>query len=151
MTDITIAKADPGDARPLLEASHAMMRALYDPDDCHVLSIDALRAPGITFLVARDAGGAVLGCGALAARDGFGEVKSMFTADAARGRGVAAALLDAIEARARAAGLPRLCLETGQELAAAVRLYHRKGFVECGPFGGYTAEGASYFMEKPLV
>ena len=151
MPDFDISPADPEVARPLLEASHAMMGALYSPDDCHVLSIEDLKAPEVTFLVAQDADGTVLGCGALARRDGYGEIKSMFTSEAARGRGVAAAILDTLEGYARAMGLPKLHLETGTELEAAVRLYHRKGFAKCGAFGSYSADGASFFMEKSLV
>lgn len=150
MSDFSIAPADPEEARPLLEASHALMRALFNPEDNHFLSLEELRAPSIHFLVARDAQGRLLGCGALASKEGYGELKSMFTAEAARGRGVAGAILDTLEARARADGLPLLRLETGNTLAAAHRLYERKGFTLRGPFGEYPASPASVFMEKSL-
>lgn len=150
MPDFTIDSTDPEAGRPLLEASHALMLSLFSKEECHFLSIDALRGPEITFLLARDVDGGLLGCGALARRDGYGEIKSMFTADAARGRGVAAAILDRLEAIARAEGLPHLCLETGTGLDAAHRLYGRKGFTRRGPFGGYLDSPASVFMEKRL-
>lgn len=82
--------------------------------------------------------------------DGYGEVKSMFTAPAARGKGVAAALLRQIEDHARQLKLPYLRLETGDELAEAVRLYERHDFRRCGVFGDYRPNAFSVFMEKPL-
>ena len=87
---------------------------------------------------------------ALAIRDGYGEVKAMFTSDAARGKGVGAALLRVIEDTAREEKLPMLHLETGEELAAAVRLYERHGFKRSGAFGDYKDDGISLFMTKVL-
>lgn len=139
---------DPGPAT-LLAASHALMQSLFPPEDNHFLSLEALCAPHIRFFAARD-GAAILGTGALAVMDGYGEVKSMFTAPQARGRGVARALLRQIEDEALAQGLPALRLETGDSLTEAHRLYHAFGFVPCGPFGDYTVNGSSVFMEKRL-
>ncbi|WP_226782088.1 GNAT family N-acetyltransferase [Oceaniglobus trochenteri] len=145
---------EPGDptapgAAALLRASHALMEASFPPEENHYLSLDALKAPHIAFFIARE-GSETLGTGALAQMEGYGEVKSMFTAEAARGRGVADALLRQIEDHARALGLPLLRLETGNSLLAAHRLYARHGFAPRGPFGDYTANKTSVFMEKPL-
>lgn len=150
MAEFTIESADPEEGRALLEASHALMRQLFNPEDNHFLSLDQLRAPDITLLLARDAAGGALGCGAMARRDRYGEIKSMFTAPAARGRGVAEALLTELEALARAEGLPCLRLETGTGLDAAHRLYERFGFSTIGPFGAYEDSPYSVFMEKRL-
>ena len=145
---------EPGDPRApqvaaLLAQSHALMQALFPPEDNFFLDIDALCGPGIRFFVARERE-TVLGTGALALKDGYGEVKSMFTGEAARGRGVGAALLRAIEDEARAEGLPCLRLETGNVLHAAHRLYERHGFRARGPFGDYPDARSSIFMEKAL-
>lgn len=140
---------DPGAARLLL-ASHALMQSLFPAEDNHYLSIDALRAPHIRFFVAMQ-DGLVLGTIALAQQDGYGEVKSMFVDPAARGRGVARALLDHIESAARQAGLALLRLETGNKLNAAQALYQSHGYMPCGPFGAYLANGTSVFLEKPLT
>jgi putative acetyltransferase len=152
MSGPVIAREDPGgpEARALLEASHRMMVELFDPDSNHFLGIDALRAPEISFFVARLDGRAV-GCGALARRAGYGEVKSMFVDPGTRRAGVAAALMARLEAEARAAGLEWMKLETGNLLHAAHALYGRCGFAVCGPFGEYEAHPQSVFMEKRLV
>ncbi|GAB4286620.1 MAG: GNAT family N-acetyltransferase [Roseovarius sp.] len=149
---LTVARADPRAPGPraLLEASHALMRAAFPPEDNYFLDIDALCGPDIRFFAARE-GRTVLGTGALALRDGYGEIKSMFTAETARGRGVGAAILRALEDEARALGLPWLRLETAEALAAAVRLYERAGFVRRGIFGDYRPNSTSLYMEKPLA
>jgi len=74
----------------------------------------------------------------------------MFIGDQARGKGVAAALLRQLEDHARTLKLPVLKLETGDELAAAVRLYMRHGFTRCGIFGDYRPNQTSVYMEKAL-
>lgn len=146
---------EPGDPRDpqataLLQASHALMRRLFKPEENHFLSIDALCAPDVHFFVAREAD-ALCGTAALKVMDGYGEVKSMFVADAARGRGVADALLRQVEDQARALGLPMMRLETADLLDAAIRLYARHGFDMCGPFGAYQPNRTSVFMEKSLA
>jgi putative acetyltransferase len=137
-------------ATALLQASHALMQSLFNPEDNHFLSIDALCEPTVHFFVARD-GDTVVGTGAIKVKEGYGEVKSMFVAETARGRGVADALLRQLEDQARKLNLPMLRLETGDLLHAAHKLYARHGFVVCGVFGDYEENASSIFMEKPLT
>ena len=139
----------PGPAT-LLRASHALMEALFPPEDNHYLSLEALKSPDIAFFVARD-GSETLGTGALAHHGTYGELKSMFVAENARGRGVAAAILRQLEDHARAETLPLIRLETGNTLHAAHRLYARHGFALCGVFGDYHESPSSLFMEKRLA
>ncbi|WP_136636509.1 GNAT family N-acetyltransferase [Pseudooceanicola onchidii] len=137
------------EASALLDASQALMRRLFNPEENHFLSHAALAQPEVRFFTARD-GAETLGTAALKLCDGYGEVKSFFVTDAARGRGVGAALLRQIEDTARAEGLTLLRLETAELLDAACRLYERNGFARRGPFGAYQANGTSVFMEKSL-
>jgi putative acetyltransferase len=141
------------DVRALLAAHLAEMRRTSPPESVHALDPQALAAPGIVFLAARDDDGALLGCGAvkrLSPADA--ELKSMRTAQEARGRGVAAAVLEALIARARDDGAQRLLLETGTEpyFDPAVRLYLRHGFVPCGPFADYTDDPHSRYLALQL-
>jgi putative acetyltransferase len=136
----------------LLEGHVSELRRLSPPESTHALDLDGLRAPGITFWVARD-GDAVVGCGALKVIDAsHGEVKSMRTAPEAQRRGVARALLAAVLAESRRLGLGRLSLETGSAgfFAPARALYAAHGFVECGPFDGYRPDPHSTFMTREL-
>ena len=148
---LVVEPANPLDPAPaaLLAEAQALQAEIYPPEHNFALPTDALAAPDIRFFAARD-GAVLLGVGALKLAQGYGEVKAMFTAEAGRGRGVAAAILRMIEDTARAEGLPVLTLETGDELAAAVRLYERHGFLRSGPFGDYEDNGSSVFMAKRL-
>ncbi|WP_147126350.1 GNAT family N-acetyltransferase [Shimia ponticola] len=137
------------DAVRLLDASQALMQEIFADEENFALDHAALAAPDIRFFTARD-GATLLGCGAMQIKDGYGEVKSFYVSPAARGKGVGAALIRQIEDQARDEGLSVLNLETGDELAAACRLYERHGFTRCGPFGEYEDNGSSVFMTKTL-
>jgi putative acetyltransferase len=148
---LIVTPGDPSEpqARALLAQSHALMLSLFPAEDNFALDVENLLAPDIRFFIARE-GQTVLGTGALRIRPGYGEVKSMFTAESARGRGVAAALLRQIEDEARANALPVLRLETGETLVAAMRLYKQHGFCRCERFGDYPENETSVFLEKRL-
>lgn len=128
------------------------MQALSPAESCHVLDLDALRHPSITFWSAW-VDGELAGIAALKRLDGAaGEIKSMRVDDAFLGRGVGRALLDRLLDEAVAAGVASLWLETGSadEFLPARTLYRRAGFVECGPFGHYRADPLSTYMTLTL-
>ncbi len=157
MSTFTIAPEDPRtpDVVALLTRHLELMHEQSPPEDVHALDVDALTAPHITFLAARDdAAGELLGVGALAEiAPGHGEVKSMHTAAAARRRGVAGALLGRVVDLAVDRGYARVSLETGTQdgFAAARALYARAGFLECPPFGTYAASPSSVFLTLALA
>jgi putative acetyltransferase len=136
----------------LLAAHVSFCRASSPPESTHVLHLDALRVPVITFWSAWD-GATLLGCAALKELDpSQGEIKSMHTARQHRGRGVGLRLLDRIVEEARSRSYLRLSLETGsmEAFAPARALYTRYGFVECPPFGDYRLDPNSVFMALDL-
>jgi putative acetyltransferase len=131
-----------------------VLGALYDAEQRHGLSIEQVFQPNVRFFVAYIDGAAV-GCGAVALFDGYAELKRMYTRAAACGRGVGKALLARLEQEARAAGKPRLRLETGTLQTSAIALYEGCGFRACGAFGHYAKLerhriAASLFYEKQL-
>jgi putative acetyltransferase len=141
------------DVRTLLALHVAEMNAGSPPSACHVLAADALADPAIRFVTLRDADGTLLGCGALKRlTDDHGEIKSMRTAGPALGRGVGGALLAHLTDLARAAGITRLSLETGNSplFAAANQLYRRAGFERCGAFGGYRPSDFTSFYTREI-
>jgi putative acetyltransferase len=134
-------------ALALLQASHDLMDRLFPAESCHALSVDDLCQDHIEFFIAyKD--DIVVGCVALANMSDYAEVKSMFVSENARGLGVSHELLEHIEDRARSAKLSIMRLETGHALEAAVKLYQKHGYQECGPFGSYVHDPLSLFMEK---
>jgi putative acetyltransferase len=141
------------DVRALLALHVAEMNAGSPPSACHVLAADALADPAIRFVTLRDEDGVLLGCGALKRLTAYhGEIKSMRTAPHALGRGVGSALLGPLTGLARAAGLTRLSLETGNSprFAAATRLYQRAGFARCAAFGGYRPSEFTSFYTREI-
>ncbi len=138
--------------RELLEEHVRNMHRISPPGSVHVLDLEALRRPGISFWSAWS-GTDLMGCGALKelAPD-HGEIKSMRTADAHRRQGVAQAILRHILDEAARRGYRRLSLETGAQKAfdPARRLYESFGFARCPPFDGYVDDPNSVFMTKRL-
>lgn len=154
--DLVLATASPHDAdvAALLTEHLDEMHATSPAESVHALPHDALAAPGVTLVAARDPRrGDLLAVGALKDHgDGLGELKAMRTTASARGRGVGAAVLRHLLALARSSGLRRVSLETGSEqhFAPARRLYARHGFVVCEPFADYRPDPHSVFMTLPL-
>lgn len=140
------------DVLQLLGEHLADMYATSPPESVHTLDPAALAGPGVSFWTARE-DSRLLGCAALKhLAPGDAEIKSMRTANAARGRGVASALLRHVLAEARHGGYRRLYLETGSQefFAPARRLYERHGFTECPPFAAYELDPNSVFMTLQL-
>jgi putative acetyltransferase len=139
----------------LLAALDAYLASLYEPEANHILGVEALKSPEVTFLAAWR-GDEVVGCGAVRTMvaepetDGcaYGEIKRMFVLPQQRGQRIAARLIEALEAALRVKGIERALLETGSDQTEAVRLYARMGYLPRGPFGGYPDNGLSLFMEK---
>lgn len=143
---------DSPDVQALLAFHFDQMRATSPPEACHVLPIDGLRDPAVTFWSAREAR-QLRGVGALKELSpDHGEIKSMRTAPDALGRGVGRAMLHHIVGEARRRGYRRLSLETGstEPFAAALRLYRSEGFAPCGPFARYCDTPFTRFFTREL-
>lgn len=133
--------------------------AAADARSAAVLAANAaFLAERSVFLVAV-ANGEAIGCGGIQpvtmARDDetdalSGEVKRMYVNKAWRRRGVGAAILAALEERARGFGYHRLVLETGDQQPEAVALYASGGWVRIAPFGQYVGDATSVCFEKRL-
>lgn len=138
------------DARLLISESQAALEAVYSADEIFSMDPEELAVPNAQFLVAR-VDGRPVGCIALVDLLRYGELKRLFVSASARGMGLGRRLVEEAEAAARDIGLSLLRLETGPELAPAVRLYRDLGYAERGPFGDYADLPCSLFMEKRLA
>jgi putative acetyltransferase len=141
------------DVRALLQRHLAFAHATTPREDVHALDIDGLTDPAVTFFSLR-AGGAVLGVAALKRLDAeHAEIKSMHTAQEARGRGIARALVDHLLAVARERGFRRVSLETGSgpDFTPARALYASAGFTSCAPFADYPDSPNSAYMTLELA
>jgi putative acetyltransferase len=156
MNGLVIAADDPRspDVQELLHTHLTFAASQSPPEDVHALDTDGLLAPEVSFYSAREAGGRLLGIGAMKELDpGHGEIKSMHTALSARGKGVGTAMLDHLLTVARNRNYARVSLETGtmEAFAPARSLYLASGFEECPPFAGYWDSPHSVCMTLQLA
>lgn len=149
---VVIEPADPSgeEARVCIQSYFDELQRRLDEGFDPVLSVSAdpeeLVPPRGWFLIAR-LDGAPVGCGAIKIKDdGHGEIKRMWVAPAARGLGVAQRLLASLEARAVAAGVDVLQLDTHRHLTEARQLYLRNGYVKTAPYN--TNPYAHHWFEK---
>ncbi|MCA3240981.1 MAG: GNAT family N-acetyltransferase [Rubrivivax sp.] len=156
---ITIAEERPDqpDVMALLAALDRYLGGLYEPEANHILTVDELLAPEISFFVARESGEAVgtAACRRMAGEPAtggrpYGEIKRMYVDPSRRGRRLGAQLLDAAEARLRRDGYRLALLETGRDQTEALKRYASAGYAPCAPFGGYPDNGLSLFLGKAL-
>jgi putative acetyltransferase len=150
MLEGSIAPDDPRapDVRALLERHLAFANEHSPPEDVHVLDVDGLLDPDVSFYSYR-VDGELLGVGAIKQLDAeHAELKSMHTAEAARGQGVGNAMVGHLLGVARSRGVRRVSIETGtmEAFAPARALYAGAGFEPCEPFGSYTYSPNSVCM-----
>lgn len=149
--DIAQEIPDSPDVVALIEASDAYSLERYPPEGHFGTDIAGLKAPDVTFVVARR-GDVAEGCGAVKwFGDGTAELKRIFVADTARGLGLGRRIMSGLEAIAAERGVKTLYLETGPLNTEAVAMYRRLGYVECGPFADYAANPYSLFMTRKLT
>jgi putative acetyltransferase len=141
---------DDPDGEALRTAQRTELDSRYGSDD-HEPGAVPSAADIDVFLVAVAPSGRAIGCGALRRLDaGSAEVKRMYVEPASRGSGVAAALLQALEERARARGWTTLRLETGPSQPDAIRFYEREGYRPIPLYGVYAGSGLSLCYERAL-
>ncbi|MFC4149766.1 GNAT family N-acetyltransferase [Micromonospora mangrovi] len=94
-------------------------------------------------------GGRLAGCAGLRRQTDGAELTRVYVRTAYRGRGGGAALLAAVEQRARAAGVRRIRLDTRADLVEARALYARHGYQEVPAFN--AGRYAEHWFEKVLT
>jgi GNAT superfamily N-acetyltransferase len=143
---------DDHEVRALTDAQQEELRARYDGDTEPGTPPSA--ADVALVLVARDADGTAVGCGALREiGPGVAELKRMYVVPGARGRGVSRWVLTALEAAAVERGWTTLRLETGPRQPEAIGLYESAGHRPIEAFGVYVDEpdaGCSLYYERVL-
>jgi GNAT superfamily N-acetyltransferase len=136
---ITEAAADSVEAVAMIAALERELSGRYvDAGEPHGLTARDLADPQFVFLIGRIDGRPIATAALRELSPERGEVKRMFVVPEWRGRGIAARMLAALEARARARGYRSLCLETGVRQPEAMRLYDRAGFLPIARFADYT-------------
>ena len=106
--------------------------------------------PSGELLLARDAGGAPLGCVGLRAiePDGVCEMKRLYIVPDARGMGLGRALATAVIAAARQVGYREMRLDTLEPMTPAIALYEQLGFARIGAYYAPTPPGTVFMGLK---
>lgn len=133
-----------------MEASDAYVASLYPPESNHLLDLEALEKPNVSFFVARKEGEIVGCCALVNCGDGTGEIKRMFIEPTARGFGISKQMMDALISRGLGLRLLALRLETGIHQPEAIKLYRGYEFQEIEPLGIYKPDPLSLFMERKM-
>lgn len=147
---IELDNPDSPKARQLIEALDRYLCGIYPAESNHLLSVESLQQPNVTFLTAR-VNGEVVGCGAFVNHRGeHAEIKRVFVLPDFRGKGIGWLILKELENLARLEGPGLARLETGVLQSEALGLYERSGYQRRGPFEPYVDDPLSVFMEKEL-
>jgi len=147
---VSLEPPDQPEVIALIAELDAYQDTLYPPESRHALDLASLKQANVLFAVARDEAAQAIGCAAVVVAAEGGELKRMYVHPRGRGRGVASAVLALLESEARQAGCQLLRLETGPYQPEALGLYARHGYDRCAPFGKYTNDPLSVFMQKRL-
>ncbi len=146
--------ADTATLATLIEAAFAEYRGRLDPPSgAHDETTESLThrlAGGGAFLAVSE--GAPLGCVFYEPGDGYVHASRLAVLPAYRSRGLGRALLEAVEGRARAAGVPRTRLGVRIALERQRAYYERLGYraVAAVAHAGYT-QPTYLVMEKGLT
>lgn len=120
----------------------------YAPSETFGYSVDQLERNDVLLVGARVTG-RLVGVGGIEIQDGgIGELKRFFVSPGHRGSGVADAVLEALVGHARARGVVRLRLETGDKQHAAMAFYRRHGFADVPRFAPYVDSATSVCMQR---
>ena len=152
MVQITVADPTSQDARWCIEQYFTELGERFETGFDPTLGITAhaheLMPPVGLLLVAR-LREEPIGCGALKFHENtVGELKRMWVARRARGLGLGRRLLEALEHKAREAGMTVIHLETNRSLNEAIQMYRECGYQEVDAFNDEPY--AHHWFEKRL-
>jgi putative acetyltransferase len=152
--EIQKVEAPTEEVRTLIAELDAELNANYSPEQRHGLDLSRIFQPHIAFFIAH-LNGHPAGCGGVAFEHNLAEVKRMYVRPHARGQNVGQTILARLESEAKAHGIPRMVLETGDVQQAAIKFYQRAGYTPCAAFAPYATMPApqierSRFFEKHL-
>jgi putative acetyltransferase len=103
----------------------------------------------IRFLAAY-AGSEICGIGAARVLNDCGEIKRLYVPEKHRGKGIAKEIVMELENCLVKRSIFTARLETGIHQHEAIDLYKRLGYLVIAPFGDYTEDPLSVFMEKKI-
>jgi putative acetyltransferase len=151
--ELKLRRIEPDEAgiSSLLDQSFELMASLYPAESNHSLEIEELKDPSCYFIGAF-VNGTPVGCGAvrISGDRSYGEIKAVYVADEHRRKGVSRVIMQELASHLTSQNIGTARLETGNKQPEAFGLYSGLGYVKCGPFGNYSPDPNSIFMEKHI-
>jgi putative acetyltransferase len=123
--------------------------SMYPPKSNHLDSIDELSKTNVNFLAAYG-DSEICGIGAVRVLNDYGEIKRLYVPEKYRGKGIAKEIVKELENCLVKRSIFTARLETGIHQHEAIDLYKKLGYFEIAPFGDYTEDPLSVFMEKKI-
>jgi len=148
---IRIKQVDPTRAE-VIELIHQLdeyQESMYPPESNHLDSIAELSKPNVIFHAAY-ADSEICGIGAVKVLNDYGEIKRLYVPEKHRGKGIAKEIVKELENCLVNRSIFTARLETGIHQHEAIDLYKKRGYSEIAPFGDYTEDPLSVFMEKKI-
>ena len=148
---IRIKQVDPTRAE-VIELIHQLdeyQESMYPPESNHLDSIDELSKTNVIFYAAY-ADSKICGIGAVKVLDDYGEIKRLYVPEKYRGKGIAKEIVRELEICLVKRSIFTARLETGIHQHEAIDLYKKRGYSKIAPFGDYTEDPLSVFMEKKI-
>jgi GNAT superfamily N-acetyltransferase len=151
MSTLQLIEADPSapESMQLMAELSTALEAITG--DGGAASFDAadVRGPMACFVVARDARGGAVGCGAFRPLEpGVAEIKRMYARHGTSG--VGSAVLRYLETEAAALGYQALWLETRLVNRRAMDFYEARGYARIANYGKYIGNPLAVCFEKQL-
>ncbi|PYD39490.1 GNAT family N-acetyltransferase [Serratia plymuthica] len=146
---IVPAEVDSPEALALMAELSARLAEITGDSGSASFDVSEMRAANACFLLARNAAGVAVGCGAFRwLAPGIAEVKRMYIREA--GAGTGGRLLRELERQARQRGYRQLWLETRRVNQRAVRFYLAQGYQLRENYGRYRGNPLAVCFEKTL-
>ena len=133
----------------LIDELDTYLNALYPPEDNFLDSSETLQNTSGKML-GLYLGDLLIGIGAVKFFGDYAELKRMYLDPMFRGLGFSQTLLKELEIEASVNGLNTVRLETGRSQTSALKLYEGFGYKSTEPFGEYSSNPSSLFLEKTL-
>ncbi|WP_174508540.1 GNAT family N-acetyltransferase [Klebsiella oxytoca] len=148
---ITVEKSDPfsSESHRLIEMLSAELATITGDNGKSHFTIDAMNDDNALWILAKNAHGDAIGCGAIRPfAQNIAEVKRMFSDRSVPG--VGKALLTYLEAAATEMGYRELRLETRHINLRAVQFYEKNGYVRIENYGPYVGREEAVCFSKAL-
>ncbi|CAO3416650.1 GNAT family N-acetyltransferase [Azospirillum endophyticum] len=146
---VTISDPEAPDAALLLDALSDTLERITGSDGRASFTVGDARLDRAIFVVARDADGTPVGCGAYRPlQDGIAELKRMFAVPGSMGAGFA--ILRFLERKAVEDGYRALWLETRAINGRAVSFYRKHGYRRIPNYGKYIGRTDAVCFGKEL-